>query len=54
MGRPLAVNSPMQTTYLLRLDKEPSEVLSRFIARVGMHGASMGAVSDEVVDLDSR
>ena len=34
--RPLAGRSPMLTTYLLRLDGELSETLSRFIERVGV------------------
>ena len=34
VGRPLAGRSPMLTTYLLRMDAEPSEQLSRFIDRV--------------------
>lgn len=35
VARPLAGRSPMLTTYLLRLDSEPSETLARFIERVG-------------------
>lgn len=34
VARPLAGRSPMLTTYLLRLDDEPSEALARFIERV--------------------
>ncbi|SFX80596.1 LysR family transcriptional regulator [Azotobacter vinelandii] len=34
VARPLARCSPMLTTYLLRLDGEPSETLARFIDRV--------------------
>lgn len=34
VARPLAGRSPMLTTYLLRLDSEPSETLVRFIQRV--------------------
>lgn len=34
VARPLAGRSPMLTTYLLRLNNEPSEALSRFIERV--------------------
>lgn len=34
VARPLAGHAPMLTTYLLRLDDEPSEPLARFIARV--------------------
>lgn len=36
VARPLAGRSPMLTTYLLRLDGELSETLSRFIERVGV------------------
>ncbi len=35
VARPLAGGSPMLTTYLLRRDSDPSEALSRFVARVG-------------------
>lgn len=34
VARPLADQSPLLTTYLLRLDGEPSETLARFIERV--------------------
>jgi len=34
VARPLVGRSPMLTTYLLRLDGEPSETLARFIERV--------------------
>ena len=34
IARPLAGRPPMLTTYLLRMDAEPSEQLSRFIDRV--------------------
>lgn len=34
VGRPLAGQPPMLTTYLLRRDTEPSEMLTRFIERV--------------------
>jgi DNA-binding transcriptional LysR family regulator len=34
VSRPLAGRPPMLTTYLLRLDREPSERLSRFVERV--------------------
>lgn len=34
VARPLAGRSPLLTTYLLRLDGEPSETLARFIERV--------------------
>lgn len=35
VARPLAGRAPTLTTYLLRLDAEPLEVLARFIERVG-------------------
>jgi DNA-binding transcriptional LysR family regulator len=38
--RPLAGRSPMLTTYMLRLDAELSETLSRFIERVGVIDSS--------------
>ena len=34
VSRPLAGRPPVLTTYLLRLDREPSERLSRFVERV--------------------
>jgi len=34
VGRPLAAKPPMLTTYLLRRNTEPSEVLARFVERV--------------------
>jgi DNA-binding transcriptional LysR family regulator len=34
VARPLAGRTPMLTTYLLRLDSEPSETLARFVERV--------------------
>ncbi|NYT83860.1 LysR family substrate-binding domain-containing protein [Alcaligenaceae bacterium] len=36
VARPLAGRSPMLITYLLRLDGDPFETLSRFIQRVGL------------------
>jgi hypothetical protein len=33
VARPLAKRSPVLTTYLLHLDREPSETLARFIER---------------------
>lgn len=35
VARPLAGSTPMLTTYLLRLDNEPSATLARFIERIG-------------------
>jgi DNA-binding transcriptional LysR family regulator len=40
VARPLAGNSPVLTTYLLRLDEKPSETLSHFMARVAAIEAS--------------
>lgn len=34
VGRPLAGHTHMLTTYILRVDREPSDVLARFIERV--------------------
>lgn len=34
VARPLVGRTPMLTTYLLRLDNEPSEALARFVERV--------------------
>jgi DNA-binding transcriptional LysR family regulator len=42
VARPLAGHSPMLTTYLLRLEKEPSETMARFIERVRIIEASDG------------
>lgn len=39
IGRPLAGRSPMLTTYLLRRDEEPFDILNRFIDRVKPIGA---------------
>lgn len=58
VARPLASGSPMLTTYLLRRDSDPSEALSRFIARVGRleadtskeHVPAGDAPSDELED----
>lgn len=35
VARPLAGRTPVLTTYLLRLDADPSETLAHFVARVG-------------------
>lgn len=42
VARPLAGGSPMLTTYLLRRDIDPSEALSRFVARVGRLAVDTG------------
>lgn len=42
VARPLAGRSPVLTTYLLCLNGEPSQTLSRFIARVGVIEPSPG------------
>ena len=59
VARPLAGGSPMLTTYLLRRAGNPSEALSRFVARVGRlevdtgkeHDPSRIAASDELDEL---
>lgn len=38
VARPLAGSTPVLTTYLLRLDVDPPEALTHFIARVGTFG----------------
>ncbi|MCI4004598.1 LysR family transcriptional regulator [Dickeya dianthicola] len=40
VARPLAGRTPMLTTYLLRMDREPSEILARFIERINNLGSS--------------
>ncbi|EPO7629436.1 TPA: LysR family transcriptional regulator [Citrobacter freundii] len=53
VARPLAGRSPMLTTYLLRLDAEPSEALGRFIARVAALEVDPGKASfpiDSIAD----
>ncbi len=40
VARPLGGRTPVLTTYLLRLDVEPSETLARFIKRVSAIGSS--------------
>jgi|SRR3990167_422758 len=47
VGRPLAGEPPMLTTFLLRRDTEPSEMLTRFIERVGCIGSADGTGSAE-------
>src|SRR2546427_1978 len=42
VARPLAGRTPMLTTYLLRLDGEPSQPLARFIERVSTVESSGG------------
>jgi DNA-binding transcriptional LysR family regulator len=42
VARPLSGRSPMLTTYLLRLDGEPSQTLARFIERVGVTDSPQG------------
>ena len=42
VARPLAGRTPLLTTYLLRLDGEPSQPLARFIERVGSIESSGG------------
>ena len=53
VARPLAGRSPMLTTYLLRLDAEPSEARGRFIARVAALEVDPGKASfpiDSIAD----
>ena len=47
VGRPLAGEPPMLTTYLLRQDKEPSQALARFIERLQSGAAPGSAANDE-------
>ena len=47
VGRPLAGEPPMLTTYLLRRDSEPSQALARFIERLQSGQASGSAANDE-------
>jgi len=52
VARPLTGRSPMLTTYLLYLDREPSEAVARFVERVrvieGLHGVR--SAGDAVTD----
>ena len=52
VSRPLAVRVPPLTTYLLRVDDEPFDVLARFIERVRSIESPGGArcVSDQGPD----
>ncbi|MDN7754706.1 LysR family transcriptional regulator [Burkholderia gladioli] len=43
VARPLAGRSPMLSTYLLRLEAEPSETMTRFIKRVHIINATNGS-----------
>ncbi|MGC5833507.1 LysR family transcriptional regulator [Ralstonia pseudosolanacearum] len=45
VARPLASRSPVLTTYLLRLDNDPLETMTRFIERVRAVEASDGSLS---------
>ena len=47
VGRPLAGEPPMLTTYLLRRDKEPSQALARFIERLQSGPVPGSAANDE-------
>ena len=42
VGRPLAGEPPMLTTYLLRRNNEPSQALARFIERLQSNGTGLG------------
>ncbi|BCF95034.1 LysR family transcriptional regulator [Paraburkholderia largidicola] len=46
VARPLAGRTPMLTTYLLHLDKEPTDALARFIERVSSVGSPDGGKSE--------
>lgn len=54
VARPLVGRSPMLTTYLLRLDGEPSETLARFIERVQTIESPEDRGSTPDDDSDSR
>ena len=47
VGRPLAGEPPMLTTYLLRRDNEPSQALARFIERLQSGPVPGSAANDE-------
>ena len=53
VARPLVGRSPMLTTYLLRLDGEPSETLARFIERAQAIESPEGGKSTPADDTDS-
>lgn len=53
VARPLAGRTRMLTTYLLRLDNEPSETLARFIARVNAIESTEGKKSAVPSQLDA-
>ncbi|VVE41569.1 LysR family transcriptional regulator [Pandoraea iniqua] len=52
VARPLAGHTPMLTTFLLRLDNEPSEVLARFIERTSTLEPPSANKSASVPNLD--
>ncbi|MCK4141940.1 LysR family transcriptional regulator [Ralstonia pseudosolanacearum] len=53
VARPLAGRSPVLTTYLLRLDGEPSETLARFIERVHTIETPDGSASASLPTTDT-
>ncbi|WP_246797179.1 LysR family transcriptional regulator [Burkholderia perseverans] len=54
VARPLAGRTPMLTTYILRLDSEPTDLLARFIERVGnLEESSVAIVPTELPDSDT-
>ena len=53
VARPLAGRPPVLTSYLLRLDAEPSESLARFIERVGAIEAPSPPARTDPSDPDS-
>lgn len=53
VGRPLAGRTPVLTTYLLRLDNEPSGILARFIERISALEMSVTEKSAVLPDLNA-
>lgn len=54
VARPLVGRAPMLTTYLLRLDNEPSEALARFVERVGSTESPFESPSDKKIAVPSQ
>jgi len=53
VARPLAGRTPMLTTYLLRLDNEPSEAVARFIERTSSLEAPATKTRTALSDFDA-
>lgn len=53
VARPLAGRAPVLTTYLLRLDSEPSDALARFVERVSAIESPTGKKSLAPIDSDA-